>query len=834
MRRLTRFYTLATFVGLCVGGVALTAYFHEAVTRNVVSLGEKNNVALTQALSNALWPRYDDFLHSAQTASPVSLQNHPQLAEVRRTVIEHVRGLPVVKVKMYDQRGMTIFSTQTTQIGQDQSLNAGVTAALQGRVETELNHRESFPSFDGELAARDLISSYLPVRHGDDRHIEGVLEIYADVTELMGEIRRRQQEVIPAVGGILLLIFLGLAAVMKTMGRRLSHAETERLDTIEQLRHANEALEERVAERTAALSDANLALHTEVAVRRMAQAELCLAATAFEYSSEGIVVTDRHGDIQSVNPAFTTVTGYPASEAVGRNMRMLKSGRHGPDFYQQFWRALEEDGAWKGEVWNRRKDGDIFPEWVTIRAIRDGEGAIHSYVGIFSDITALKKTEDQLHYLAHHDPLTGLPNRVLLQQRLSEALLGARERNHSVAVMFLDLDRLKPINDTHGHPVGDRLLKEVAHRLAQRVRPEDLLARVGGDEFVIVSRHVAEPAEAGRLAQSLIEALTEPFQVKDQEFFLAANIGITLFPDDDGDPDALLGDADVAMYRAKQDGANTYRFFDREMIELSVKKLSLEQALRRALERNEFMVFYQPQVEVETGRMIGVEALIRWKNPELGLISPAQFIPLAEETGLIIPIGEWVLRTACQQCVTWLEMGFAPVRMAVNLSARQFERILPQTVANAIHDTGIEPHMLELEVTESLLMTDMEPAIDILNQLRAQGIHLAIDDFGTGYSSLSYLKRFPIHCLKIDRAFVRDITTDPDAAAIIRTIIAMAKSLGLSLVAEGVASVEQLEFLRLLECDTVQGFLFSPPLPPEEISLFLEEDKRYRSTRLPA
>jgi diguanylate cyclase (GGDEF)-like protein len=436
---------------------------------------------------------------------------------------------------------------------------------------------------------------------------------------------------------------------------------------------------------------------------------------------------------------------------------------------------------------------------------------------------ARRQAEERVHHLAHYDELTGLPNRSMFNQRLSHALIQARRNDKPLAILFIDLDRFKNINDTLGHEAGDLVLKEVAQRLLGCLREGDTVGRLGGDEFVVLIEELPEPMHVAAVAQKILAAVVKPFVVGAQEFNITASIGISTYPDDGEDMQGLLKNADISMYRAKEQGKNNYQFYSALMNIHTVERMALESGLRRALERNEFLLHYQPKVDIGSGRITGMEALLRWQRPGQELIPPAKFIALAEETGLIVPIGEWVLRTACARNQSWQEQGLPPLRMAVNLSARQFAHAnLLQDVARVLHDTGLDPAALELEITESMVMHDPERAVTLLTMLKAMGIHLSIDDFGTGYSSLSYLKRFPIDSVKIDRSFIHDVPGDADDAAITRAIIAMAHSLRLKVIAEGVETEEQLSFLREHGCDEMQGYYFSEPLAEDQFLRLLQ------------
>lgn len=561
--------------------------------------------------------------------------------------------------------------------------------------------------------------------------------------------------------------------------------------------------------------------------RLKAEERLQLVGEVFESTREGILITDAEARILEVNKAFTDITGYTAEEAIGQKPSLLKSNWHDEQFYQEMWRSLNETGTWEGEIRNRRKNKELFVEHLTIFSIKNRKGEVTHYVGIFVDVTEEKSREERIHHLAHYDPLTDLPNRSLFEDRLRHSLERAHRHQKQVALLFIDVDNFKNINDSFGHQVGDQFLQSVAERLTGCLRREDTVARLGGDEFAVILEDTRNAQDAVIVAQKIFKALSEPFGLQGQEVFATASMGIALYPQDADNPVDLAKSADTAMYRAKEQGKNIYQFYTAEMITQALKRLAMEASLRRALEREEFLLHYQPQVDLKTGQIIGTEALIRWQHPELGMISPAEFIPLAEETGLIVPLGQWVLRTACAQNQKWQAAGFPPLRMAVNISGRQLkEETFPEMVMQVLQETGLHPSYLELEITESILMESVDSAVERLSQLKSLGVNISIDDFGTGYSSMSYLKRFPIDKLKIDSSFVRDVPHDPDDVAINAAIIAMAHHLRLAVIAEGTATAEQLTFLREKNCDQIQGFFFSRPIPAEEFTQLLQEGKR--------
>ncbi len=561
---------------------------------------------------------------------------------------------------------------------------------------------------------------------------------------------------------------------------------------------------------------------TDITQRAAAEERLRLWAQVFESTSEAILITDADGTIVDVNAAFAEVTGFTKAQAVGARASLLKSGRHSPAFYEKLWSTLEATGRWQGELWNRRRDGEVFPAWLTINAVKDAGGRVTNFVGTFADLSASKESEAQLTRLANLDPLTKLPNRLLFNARLQLSIQNAQHARRKIACLFLDLDSFKHINESLGHPVGDQLLQALVPRLEACAGPDDTVARMGGDEFALLLEDVSPSCDPAAVAQRILDALGSPFILSGKEFYTTASIGIGVFPDDGADADAIVKNTEAAMYRAKGEGKNSYRFYTSELTVSALERVLLETNLRHALARDELVVYYQPQVSLGRREIIGAEALLRWNHPGTGLIEPAKFIPLAEETGLIVPIGEWVLERACAQVKSWDAVGGPPLVVSVNLSGFQFKRgALTRTVRKALAAAALDPNRLVLEVTENFLMEEAEDIVTTLGVFKTLGIQLAIDDFGTGYSSLNALRRLPFHTLKIDRSFVSNVTENADAAAIVRAIIAMAHNLALTVVAEGVETRAQERFLKDAGCDEAQGFLYSRALPPDAFAEFL-------------
>ncbi len=549
------------------------------------------------------------------------------------------------------------------------------------------------------------------------------------------------------------------------------------------------------------------------------------AAAVFDNTTEGLLITDANGNIKAVNPSFTYVTGYTMEELKDKTPRVLNSGKQDKSFYDEMWKTLIAEGKWRGEIWNRRKNGEIYPELLGISAVKDNQGHTLSYVAVFSDITKIKAAQEDLDFLAHHDWLTNLPNRLMFQSRLRHAM-SRLDQGKRLAILLIDLDRFKDVNDSYGHPLGDEVLQLSAIRMFQKLSEKDTLARLGGDEFIVLIEDLDVLEKAGRIAQELLDAITQPFYLTNGvEIFLGASIGISIYPDQGGSVDEIFQHADVALYQAKKEGRGVFRYYNSSITSSIRNRLSIETRLRKAVDRGELRVYFQPQVDIKLGKIVGAEALVRWRDPVEGFISPADFIPIAEESGIISQVGEWVLHQVCVIGNKWIEAGLKPIPLAVNLSPRQFiHGNIVAVVEKILKETNYPAEFLEFEITESALMDREEEAVKILNQFRSMKIKLAIDDFGTGYSSLAHLKRFPLDILKIDKSFVDDIPQNEDDKEIAATIIAMGHTLRLKVLAEGVETKEQLDFLNSCGCDLYQGFYMSKPVPEEEFIKFLSRE----------
>jgi diguanylate cyclase (GGDEF)-like protein/PAS domain S-box-containing protein len=559
---------------------------------------------------------------------------------------------------------------------------------------------------------------------------------------------------------------------------------------------------------------------------KKAQYELALSDNVFKHAAEAIIITDSQNCVLRVNSAFSRLTQYSKEEALNKTpQEMLKSFQHDSHYYDEIWASLNSEGKWSGELWDRRKDGEVFPTYQNISVVKDRHGHVVQHISVISDITEKKKAEESIKYLAHFDQLTGLHNRVLFKDRLEHAVVRARRNNVTVALLFIDLDRFKYVNDTLGHDAGDQLLIEVANILRECVRAHDTVARLGGDEFTVILEDLPHGRDAAIVASKIIDELVKPFTIHNQEAFIGSSIGIAIFPDNAETPEEVIKNADIAMYFAKESGRNQYQFYTQELADRSSNKFFMESRLRRALENNEFEVYYQPQVSIDDSRIIGAEALVRWNDPEHGIISPTAFIPAAEESGLIEPLGLWVMEHACRQAAKWCRDIDPNFCISVNLSSRQLAGGgVFDSVQSILESSGLSAENLELEITESAIMENPERGIQQLEQIRGLGVAIAIDDFGTGYSSLSYLKRLPITRVKIDRSFIKDAHVNRDDEMIVNAIIVMSQSLGLRVIAEGVEHELHLKYLRSSGCNEYQGFYFSKPVPAKQFELLLQLD----------
>ncbi|HJW26312.1 MAG TPA: EAL domain-containing protein [Rhodocyclaceae bacterium] len=617
-------------------------------------------------------------------------------------------------------------------------------------------------------------------------------------------------------------------------GKDSGYVRISRYDEIGDLAAAFTRMREQVLSRELALRRAQLELEDRVQARtqdlRRANRRLILFSQTIEQNPVGILIAGIEGKVQYANAAYQRITGEPIGGLVGAHISETLGGGEPIDIDGAILMAVEGERGWETERQSQRADGSLYWERLHLASVQDENGVAAHLLLSREDITERHEQQEKIAYQAHYDPLTGLPNRVLAHDRLLHAMGHSRREGTRAAAMYIDLDNFKQVNDTLGHTTGDGLLRQAAARLQAAMREEDTVARLGGDEFLIILNGLAHGDDTSAVAEKIIAAFAAPFPVDDRELVTSPSIGIAIYPDDGSDATELLRNADLAMYEAKEAGRNTYRFFDRKMNADAVERLNLLGKLRGAGDRHELVLHFQPQIDLHTGTVIGCEALLRWFHPEMGLVAPGRFIPIAEDSGLIVAIGNWVLREACRQAVAWQRAGLPPLVMAVNLSAVQFRHPdIYDTVVSALAETGLHPSCLELEITESILIRDTESVLEKATRLKELGLKLSIDDFGTGYSSLSYLKRFPVDKLKVDRSFVQDMATDSEDAALVQAIVQMAKTLGLKTIAEGVEDLPVLEKLRACHCDEVQGFLFGRPMPADDFQAYLER-RAYRIT----
>ncbi len=927
--KLTRYFSLLSLILLLLAGTLLGTLVRQHEITQMERVAEDRNVNMTQMLGNLLRLDMDHLISRSLGQTRAELQAQPDIRPLHDKLARLIQGSDIAKVKIYSLTGITVFSTEAAQIGEDKSGNAGFIAARNGQIASELVHRNHFSATERVLEDVDLLSSYVPVLDGGQ--VVAVFEQYQDVTKLMHHIEQSLWQMGMIIFAVLSALYLMLLAVVR-------HAQTALTAQEAMLEAANRDLDQRVEERTHALrqsetrlresearfrsltemssdfywqSDVNhrftsrtlsareaadpvfcqtsfvgllrwqlphvtpdeaawqahralLAAHlpfrdfemshqgaenkllfvsvsgdpvfdargtftgyrgvgADITARKQVEIELSIAATAFD-SQQSMLVTDANNVIQRVNTAFIESSGYSLQEIVGQSPRILQSGQHDRAFYTAMWDSIIQHGHWHGELWSKRKNGEVFPKWLSISAVKDRHGAVTHYIGAYIDISERKLAEEKIRKLAFFDQLTGLPNRILLLERLQQTTAANARVGAYGALLFLDLDNFKELNDTRGHASGDVLLIQVAQRLSDNLRPGDTVARLGGDEFMVMlsgveaSTLAAAAIEVELACQKLLAALAQPYELLNADFHRSASIGITLFRGQETSVDDVLRQADLAMYQAKSLGGNTFVFFDPVMESSALEHARLESELRQAIVAGQLELYYQPQVSGSSGQIEGAEALVRWNHPQRGLVPPNDFIAHAERTGLILPLGQWVLETACQQLAAWAgRPDMAHLTVAVNVSAQQFK--LPdfaEQVIATLTRTGAAPQQLKLELTESVFAGNIDEIVAMMVKLKALGIGFSLDDFGTGYSSLAYLSRLPLDQLKIDRSFVTNIELGDNNMVICAATISLAHSLRLKVVAEGVEDNAQRYFLSTVHrCDLLQGYLYSRPVPQQ-------------------
>lgn len=786
--RFSRYFAIFGLLAISIATVFLGVLYRSQAEQVVIRTSEHDNILLARSFSNTLLPQYHDLLHTLSQMRTDKMLARDELRRLDKDVREAVKGISVLKVKIYDQSGRTLYSSVSAEIGSNEPTNYPGTSAIRANKPISvLSFRGGFVAFDQEsVTDRYVLSSYLPISPQPGGSPDTVLEIYTDVTEQIAAIESSQSRIVVLSSAILFGLFLLLYAVV----------------------HRSEQLRERQHRQE---REATAASHR-------------LGRIVDESSNEVYIFRVDTLRFIMLNSGARENIGYSEDEISRMTPYDIK-----PDFSEEKFRSVIQpliSGKRKTlnfETIHQRKDGTTYPVEVRLQLSRTEAEPV--FIAMIMDISQRKADEDRINFLAYHDELTELPNRALFMDRLEQAMLDADRRERLVAVMFLDLDRFKNINDSLGHAVGDELLKQVARRFRKVLRAGDTVARLGGDEFIFMLQGLRHVHDCATVAEKLIEVAARPVMVGGNELFVTASIGITFYPFDDDHMEGLLKNADIAMYHAKGLGRNNYQFYSADMADQAAERLGFEVRLRGALQREEFRLVYQPVVDVSSGEITGMEALLRWQHPEHGLLSPDRFIHIAEETGLIGPLGEWVLMTACEHAQALHELELPPLKLAVNLSARQFsDGNIVTILSDILRHTGFDPGRLSLEITESMLMENHEELKFTLDEIRDLGISLSVDDFGTGYSSLYYLKRFPISCLKIDRSFIRDLPGDSEDAAITTAIVSMAHSLGLNVIGEGVETRAQLEFLARLGCESAQGFWFSKPLPIDVFCRFVRDN----------
>jgi len=835
MFKLQKYFIIVGGLTVLVFSLILVIGLYRHDLNNITAFGERQNIVLAHSLVNALKGTLPAYLALLAKVPPDALRDHRETAAIDQKIRLASEGLPVLKVKLFTLNGLTLYSSVSKEIGQKHSTKSELfSASLQGRPASKMAREDAIKTFTSILFQRDIVETYVPITDRDGAII-AIIELYTDITDLLKESRHQLKLLIGLLilglglmFGVLLLIIKHADTILSRQYRQLAQGKRE----VEQFK---EGLEETVANRTNELTQAVAELKMEIAHRQRVERELSKLSLAVEQSPASVMITDPNGIIEYVNPKFTEVTGWTPNEIIGQETRILGAGATSKKQYEALWKTIISGREWRGELHNRKKNGDTFWEQVSISPIKDSDGSITHFLATKEDISLRREYEERLIKQANYDTLTGIANRLLARDRISQALHRAKRNGSLVGLMFIDLDDFKKINDTLGHPIGDKLLIEVAHCLKNCLRHSDTIARIdnieqdatvarlGGDEFTIVLPDMHDIEDSEVVAEQVLKNFQTPFAIEGHELLVTASIGIALYPLDGQDVSDLMRNADAAMYHAKETGRNTYRFYTPEMNQHAQERLRLEGALSHALEAGELDVHYQPLIAAGTGQPVGAEALLRWHSAELGEISPGRFISIAETTGLIIPIGLWVLRTACATAATWPEVAGQPLYIAVNMSSRQFQDpgLLDQ-VRQALNETGLRPERLMIEVTESVILDERGIVSKTIDGLRALGISLAIDDFGTGYSALSYLQKYPFDTLKIDRAFITHLSDNEDSANLVRAIISMAQSLRLTVVAEGVETEEQQRFLKQAGCNILQGWLFGRAMPRESFSARLE------------
>lgn len=855
MFRLLRYFSLTSAVAVMLVTVSLFYVFYPHEVKKMVDAGEKQNIITAGLLANAIRA---ELLEILEQGSVPAKGDDELVQRLDERIKRLARGLPIAKVKFYSTDGYTLYSSDFSQIGEDKSGNEGfLSAAMHGLSSSKLSYRDEFSAFSHAMENISLVETYIPLIDDSTGEVLAVFELYSDVTTLVAKIEKDVtllvSQLILASGVLYAILFILVRhadGMLKRQYRTLEKNEEsirEKNQLLEEeilnrqhaenaLQMANELLEVKVQERTSELAYAVEELRTENLQRQQAETSLRMLSTAVEQSPSSVVITDTKGVIEYANPQFFKVFGYTPGEVIGKNSRLFKSGKMPRKFYRELWQTITSGKVWRGEMLNRRKDGSLLWEAVSFSPITDEAKNITHYVAVKEDISLRKSYENALLRQANHDSLTGLANRLLVKDRLSQAISRAQRSGTRVAVLFIDLDDFKKINDSLGHSAGDELLIETARRLEQRVRATDTIghdsiaegdtvARLGGDEFVVILTDVHDSASVERVATEILHGVSKPFTVMGHEIFISNSIGITLYPDDGSEIEDLMRNADLAMYQAKESGRGIYRFFTNEFNDMAIERLRLEVALRHAMAVGELSLHYQPIISNVNDGIAGAEALLRWNNQTLGMIGPERFIPIAESTGLIVEIGYWVLE---QTFNDFPELSCRAENndfcLSINVSSRQLrEPGFADEFGNLVQRYGIPVERIKVEITESLILEETQHTQSNLTALARMGVRFSVDDFGTGYSSLRYLKKLPVDTLKIDRSFISDISSNPDAASLVRSIAAMARGLGIQVIAEGVETAEQKRFATGVGCHYTQGYLTGRPVPLSDFNTQTDE-----------
>ena len=808
--------------------------YHERL--EIIDSGEAINILLGRALSNSLRPHLQSYLDVSVSDTPATLQARQETTEIRDLITQLSKELPILKVKLYTLNGLTVFSTSANEIGTIKQPNSGFLSAINGEPASKLAFGEDKSRFSGVFFDKSVVETYLSMPDNTGQ-TSAVFEIYYDVSDMLLEAYQDVSIAIILVIISFFIMFAILAGIVRRADSIIKKQYQQLIVSEEQLQVANENLEQTVQQRTSELAQTIEQLEKEIQIRTQAEQELVKLTQAVEQSPASVMITDPTGKITYVNPKFIEVMGYSFDETLFMSLQDMESAALSDQACDGLWETITSGREWRGETLSKKKDGEAIWESVTISSIKEANGGISGFLAVKEDITLRKEYERQLLKQANYDELTGLANRLLATDRLEQALVRSDRYDTYTALLFIDLDDFMTVNDTLGHAFGDQLLCIVSKRLEAILRNSDTVARIsnlefngtvarmGGDEFTIILPDLSDPLHAEIVAKHILDNLSKSIVLDDREIFLTASIGITVYPTDGNDAQDLMRNADIAMYHSKSVSRNNFHFFTSEMNEKALARLELDSELRGALERDEFEMHFQPLISNTSGTVVGAEALLRWNSRRFGMVSPDCFIPLAENTGLIRKIGNWCLQQSCIAASSWMTKSGQTLYVAVNISSHQLQDgDFAETVSNTLQEVKLEPARLVLEITESTILESSPRIKETIFSIQKIGVRFAIDDFGTGYSSLSYLKRFPFDILKIDRTFINGIVDSSDDLNLVSAIVAMARSLRLSIVAEGIETSQQLQHVKTLGCDMSQGWLLGKAIPNSEFTKIIDND----------